>query len=268
MERHIDVTLIGVPTKQEGNDFLEILDIVDHYFTELRKVAYSSSDTINARILNFNERNFGHRTTKKNTGVYWGIEYDKEGGFDVALRISRAEGRCKNCMIVSLEVKENWIGNTDKFLSDLIDPIAIKAKTQSGRVHDLTDFSQQNELGPQYFKSIGKPLSESKIKYSHIFNDYIVDLEQNPAHLHVVGAIDYTAAWTMYLGESYLQEIPVEEIHNLEAEEIVNLGKNLMRVTLFKNPFEFSKTENINRMWRFRERLRIDFIAHEKTIVY
>lgn len=178
------------------------------------------------------------------------------------LSLSESEGRGIKCMILELNFSESIYVENSKNVINFCDELAVDFEIESGHLHDLEDLSDQNQTGPHWFKLKGKTIDPSKLKYSEEFNEEVIDIEKNPCHTHVVGAVDFTSAWTVYLGKEFLEAIPIKNISNLDGE-IVKLKDNLIRVTLFKNPFASYVKENIDKLWDFRKRLNIDKIAHQ-----
>ncbi|MBL8816789.1 MAG: hypothetical protein JNL58_12215 [Planctomyces sp.] len=176
--------------------------------------------------------------------------------------VTDTESRGVRCIIVDLGFSEEVVTEHLSTLLNFSDSLAKAFCIESGHLHDLEDFSDQNQLGPHWFKMKGKPVEPRKIKYSDVLKQEIVDVELNPCHNHVVGAIDFTAAWTMYLGQSFLDSIDATKLGQLDAK-ICQLSDSLVRVTLFDDPFSFASASSIERLWDFRATLELDQIAHK-----
>lgn len=176
--------------------------------------------------------------------------------------ITDTESRGVRCIIVDLGFSEEVVTEHLSSLLDFSDSLAMSFCIESGHLHDLEDFSDQNQLGPHWLKMMGKSVDPRKIKYSDVLKQEVVDVEQNPCHNHVVGAIDFTAAWTMYLGQSFLDSIDATKLEQLDAK-IYQLSDSLVRVTLFDDPFSFASVSSIQRLWDFRATLELDQTAHK-----
>jgi hypothetical protein len=128
-------------------------------------------------------------------------------------------------------------------------------------VHDLEHFAEDNQLGPEYFRAVRKPLDPAKLRFSTVLQQEIVDIEQNPCHLHIAGSLDLTAAWTNYVGREWIDLVGRERVSLLEFP-VEWLSQELLRVTLFEDPFEARTPENVDRLWRFRRAMGVDEVAH------
>ena len=97
----------------------------------------------------------------------------------------------------------------------------------------------------------------------------VLDVEMNPGHSHIIQAVDFCASSTNYLGREYLGRLGFSRAQDLVpvlediSQEIVVIDDSLIRVTLFEDPLAFYLPENIDRLWEYRRRLRIDEVAHE-----
>lgn len=176
--------------------------------------------------------------------------------------ITETESRGVKCIVLDLGFGEEIVTQDLSGMLNFSDSLAKTFCIESGHLHDVEDFSDQNQLGPHWFKMKGKPLDPKKIKYSDVLKQESVDVEQNPCHVHVVGAIDFTAAWTMYLGQTFLDSIDATKLEQLDAH-ICHLSDSLVRATLFDDPFSFATVQNVERLWSFRATLEIDQIAHK-----
>lgn len=181
--------------------------------------------------------------------------------WEFRIAISRTGSRGKPCVLIGLGFGEQLVKDGTGPILQFSDLIATRFRVQSGNLHDLGDFSDQNALGPHWFKITGKTLDPRKIKYSTVLGEEVVDIEQNPCHLHVVGTIDFVAAWTVYLGRDFLNALETFDPDTLPGE-VVKLEQDLYRATLFEDPFSATEAENVARLWEFRRRLRLDEIAH------
>jgi len=194
-------------------------------------------------------------------------EANAKTDWQMRIAISTANSRADGCRIITLGFGEEIVISNLTAVIEIVDQIATHFRIDSGHLHDVEDFADQNQRSPHYFKITGKSIDPAKIKYSNTFGQEIVDVEQNPCHLHVFGYVDYTAAWTVLIGERALDEITVAAMKALEGE-VQQLDRNLYRVTLFDNPFMFNTKDNIDRLWRFRKTLGIDDVAHKHVPQY
>ncbi|MCB1175007.1 MAG: hypothetical protein KDK39_15650 [Leptospiraceae bacterium] len=173
------------------------------------------------------------------------------------------------CWVFGFEIATNTEDFSLHRTLEYSDRIASVLEVASGNIHDLENISEQNQIGVQYFKAIGKELPSGRVKFSETLQEEIVDLEQNPSHIHVVGPIDFTAAWTNYVGPPFLHSIGLDKPpSDLNAHSVRQLQDQLFRITLFEDPFECETPENVKRLWQFREKLRIDETAHKSTGAY
>lgn len=183
------------------------------------------------------------------------------------ISVSDTESRGPRCFVIGIGFAEQLVRDDCSLMLSVTDALAKEFSIQSGHLHDLSDFSDQNQMGPHWFKITGRPLDPKKIKYSEVLKEDIIDIELNPCHVHVVGAVDYTSAWTVYLGAELLSAIPEGVLNKLNAE-IVRLGISLVRVTLFSDPFKSQDRENVEKLWDFRRKLNIDEVAHRSASIY
>ena len=180
----------------------------------------------------------------------------------IHLQICDIDSRFAGGRVINLGFGEDLVrGSTDRILS-VSDALAREFAIESGHLHDLEDMSDQNQLGPHWFKVKGRPLKENMVKFSTVLQEEIVDVERNPCHVHVWKAVDFTSAWTVYLGTEALKLVDITPAFELGVE-VRQLGESLFRVTNFEDPFAFAEERNARQLWNFRQRLRIDEIAHQ-----
>lgn len=250
-----------------------VLRLLPESLSDARFTHYFTSSHLGGRYRSLNERRVSKdiRSDVADTCAFAAFrnEGDAKTGEGWILRVvvSRASARCPGCVILTVGFAEELLRGGPEHVLRYTDALANSVQAESGHLHDSEDFADQNQKGPQYFKMTGKYVDPAKIRYSEALQEYLVDVEQNPSHLHAAGAVDYTAAWTNYLGKGLLQEIPAGELAQVEGEAVW-LRPDLVRVTLFEDPFAFGEAENISRLWSFRRRLHIDDLAHKHVVLY
>ena len=187
-----------------------------------------------------------------------------------SLRLSAGDfhARGVECMLLEFSFREPLFVEKGNECLHVLDSMALEMNCEAGNFHDLEDASNQIEASIYWFKLMGETVPRSKRVWDTLMEEEVVDVEQNPGHCHVIEAVTFTTVWTNYLGRDFLNHLGFEKAQEVVpilediAHEIVVLGDSLVRVTLFEDPFAFDRPENIERMWQFRRRLRIDEIAH------
>lgn len=196
-----------------------------------------------------------------------GSPVDDAVAYELEIAVRGIELRASDFGSLAFNFSQSFYATYASQILRFLDDIAAGIGAEGGDLHDSEDSFNQNQSGPHWFKLIGQPVPRTKLKWDTYFNEEVIDLEQNPCHTHMVGLVDFTAAWTNYLGPTYLRHLgltadEVKEAVSDIAYEVVVLGDSLIRVTLFEDPFEYEHPDNVERMWTYRRRLQIDEVAH------
>lgn len=190
-------------------------------------------------------------------------------GWEFRAEISVNSSRGADCIMLKVGFGESAILSNRSGVLGFCDHMAVSLKAESGHLHDLEDFADQNQRGLQYFRMAGKKVDSEKIRYSPVLKQSVVDVEQNPCHLHVYKTIDFCAAWTVYVGPEFVKmtgRCPGNESRFGFRARL--LDEELWRVTLFDDPFSSRNEENVRILWDFRSAFRVDEVAHELVAVY
>ena len=136
-------------------------------------------------------------------------------------------------------------------------------------------FSTPNADDIDRWKDRNIPIPQPMVyipEFSFTDPDYkILSLEHIPSHSHYMGddkgdRLTFEACWQMYFGEIYYKYIPKPLFDAFtDCEENVILEYGIRKITLYRDPDDFGKTNATARQWAFRRQLGIDSIGHELT---
>lgn len=159
--------------------------------------------------------------------------------------------------IVNISIK--WPLDRHEEARSISDHIARTCPIQSGFLHPYHDFRIQNEMSPMVLRWDG--IAPRRIFWSDRFQADIVDLEMNPCHNHRWGALNFTSAWTLYLGPEYLRFVDPTRAFALCWDTAV-VGE-VLRLTLFEDPANSTDSSSVSILWAVREALAFESLAHQ-----
>ena len=263
-ERQLSAGFTWTSTQIDWQVVLQVLEsTTEACFSNLRLTHYACGPFLGARRRAWDRERVRREIlgTSVQTLELWSVAGRRE---ELSISVSRAPARSPDVVVLSARYAD--VGRRER-IDELLrhcDDLARAFRIASGHLHDLAHFSEDNQLGPEYFRASRQPLDASRLRYSAVLQQQIVDIEQNPCHLHAIGGLDFTSAWTNYIGGDLLGLVGRDRVNGLEFP-VVWLDSTLARITLFEEPFESRKAENVARLWRFRKALAIDEIAHSRA---
>lgn len=122
----------------------------------------------------------------------------------------------------------------------------------------------QNAEEISYYDAKGKSKNEIKIKKRDFgVKEDIVDIEFNPGHYHMAQGIWFGCCYKMWFGKLYYQYIKKEKIATFNScFENLEMGDEIIRITLYKDIWDYDKPQSRKIQWQFRNYVGIDEIAH------
>ena len=151
-------------------------------------------------------------------------------------------------------------------LLDALDNIFVKYGGVVGFSCSAKDHLIQNLTDVDRYKKMGKPLEDVTIIKDETFGEKI-GIEQNPGHSHYISAgrtdLWFGSCWAMWFGPKYYQFIPQEVLSRYnECFENKRLTKDVIRILLHKDIWEYDQLTNRERQRRFRKQVGMDEVAH------
>jgi len=134
------------------------------------------------------------------------------------------------------------------------------------------DFYWQNTDNILSYQVEGKSLDDVKLTYRKFgLKEQIVDIEYNPGHEHRVHGTWFGSCYRMWFGKRYYQCIEKDKLKNYKnCYENVELENDVVRITLYKDIWEYNESTNREIQWDFRNSVEMDKVAHalEKGLIH
>lgn len=183
-------------------------------------------------------------------------------------RFSIVKNANESSLLITFDVPHNEIVDWDKEIERcMVSEDIIVAYKCAGE-----DNYWQNTDSILSYQVEGRSLDDVKLTHRKFgLKEQIVDIEYNPGHEHRIHGIWFGSCYRMWFGKRYYQYIEKDKLKNYKnCYENIELENHVIRITLYKDIWEYNESQNREIQWDFRNSVEMDKVANalEKGLIH
>ncbi|RCW40341.1 hypothetical protein [Paenibacillus prosopidis] len=146
-----------------------------------------------------------------------------------------------------------------------IEKLIVELEAITAFAMDKEDFFWQSNKDPNNYKRRNKSLNNVKIiKDPRLPRREIIDPLSLPGYIQYFHEIGFTSSWKMWFGPLFYKYIPFERLVAFKGGyETLIINESFVRITLYKNSWEYDDPQNRAIQWDCRRSLEIDTVVEQ-----